>query len=263
MHFESAAEIMSKRSSSYKDLFWHVKTSNSKDSLPTQSSLLSSLRSCCTRSIVGLRNCWPSRSTEWTVKCLKGKSHLWEHAVSHSHSQEQRALSRVPSSTSAQPGTAGDTGWAPSPGAARWHWGQQNTVTLWDIPQIGILQILCKQLWEIPSAAGWILPSCCPTQEKSLNIIAPGTCFWQNPAQYLCLLLIFRAHCTFEGTDTSKCYMSYRDFALVGKTFVCLLIVINIILTVGCSQNVCFLSSVLSFVSLKSDLLKEKKTSFN
>lgn len=27
----------------------------------------------------------------------------------------------------------------------------------------------------------------------------------------------------------------------------------------GCSQKVCFLSSILSFVSLKSDLLKEKK----
>lgn len=163
-------------------------------------------------------------------------------------------------------GTAGHSRWhwLSSITRSSWHWGQPKyNHTLTDIPQIGILQILCKQLWEIPSAAGWILPSCCPTQEKSLNIIAPGTCFWQNPAQYLCLLLIFRAHCTFEGTDTSKCYMSYRDFALVGKTFVCLLIVINIILTVGCSQNVCFLSSVLSFVSLKSDLLKEKKTSFN
>lgn len=188
---------------------------------------------------------------------------------------------RTRSESQPQPGTKGSE---QSPqlhlgtaGHSRWHWlssiTRSSTLalgttkiqshTLTDIPQIGILQILCKQLWEIPSAAGWILPSCCPTQEKSLNVIAPGTCFWQNPAQYLCLLLIFRAHCTFEGTDTSKCYMSYRDFALVGKTFVCLLIVINIILTVGCSQNVCFLSSVLSFVSLKSDLLKEKKTSFN
>lgn len=51
MHFESAAEIMSKGNSSYKDLFWHAKTSNSKDPLPAQSSLLSSLKSCCTTSI--------------------------------------------------------------------------------------------------------------------------------------------------------------------------------------------------------------------
>lgn len=143
---------------------------------------------------------------------------------------------RTHSESQPQPGTKGSE---QSPqlhlGTARhsrWHWlssiTRSSTLalgttkiqshTLTDIPQIGILQILCKQLWEIPSAAGWILPSCCPTQEKSLNIIAPGTCFWQNPAQYLCLLLIFKVHCTFEGTDTSKCYMSYRDFALVGKT---------------------------------------------
>lgn len=53
--------------------------------------------------------------------------------------------------------------------------------------------------------------------------------------------------------------MSYCDFALLGKTFVCLLIVISGILTAGCFQKVSFLSSVLSFISLKSDLLKQKK----
>lgn len=166
------AEIMSKGNSSYKDLFWHAKTGNSKDSLPAQSSLLSSLQSCCTTSIVGPRNCWPWMSTEWTVKRLKGKSHLWEQTGSHRHSQEQRSLSRVPSSTSAQPGTAADSGWSSSISHGQ-HTGtrdNQNTIRLWQIfpkqqsPPFSRYSVHCKQLWEIPSTAGWILPSYCPTQ---------------------------------------------------------------------------------------------------
>lgn len=100
----------------------------------------------------------------------------------------------------------------------------------------------------------------CPTQQKSLNIIAQGTCFWQNPTQHLCLVLIFRTLWTFEGTDTSKCYMSCCDFAFLGITFICL-IVISVIFTVGCFQKVSFLSGVLSFISLQSELLKQKTPS--
>lgn len=123
MHFESTAE-MSKGYSSYKDLHWHVKTSNSKDSIPTQSSLLSSLQSC-TQSIVGLRNCWPWMSTEWAAECLKGKSHLWEQAVSHSHSQNlSGSASWAPAPPQHSWGTAGDTGCSSSSSHGQ-HAGQQ------------------------------------------------------------------------------------------------------------------------------------------
>lgn len=146
MHFESAAE-MSKGNSSYKDLFWHVKTSNSKDSLPAQSSLLSSPQSCCTKSIMGLRNCWPWMSTEWAAKCLKGKSHLWEQAVSQRHSQEPRSESWVPSSNSAQ---LGHSRWHCSSSSHGQHSGQQkHNQALTGIPQTAnpsILQII-SSLW--------------------------------------------------------------------------------------------------------------------
>lgn len=122
MHFESAAE-MPKENSSYKDLLWHAKTSNCKDSLPTQSSLLSSLQSCCTRSIVGLRNCWPSMSTEWAAKSLKGQSHLWEQTVTAQ--QEQSSGSWVHLST-ARTQQVTQAGAAPS-WPAHPHSGQQKS----------------------------------------------------------------------------------------------------------------------------------------
>lgn len=71
----------------------------------------------------------------------------------------------------------------------------------------------------IVSSCGWIL---LPHSVKAFNydctrnllLAKPSTTF--VPSAHLCS--------TSEGRDTSKCYMSYCDLALVGKPFVCLLV---------------------------------------
>lgn len=70
--------------SPYFDMLKHIIRIVSKDSPPTSSSLLSTLKPWWTNSIVGLENYWPSTNTEQTVKRLKRKSRTWNPAVRHS-----------------------------------------------------------------------------------------------------------------------------------------------------------------------------------
>lgn len=147
MHFESAAEIMSKGNSSYKDLFWHAKTSNSKDPLPAQSSLLSSLQSCCTTSIVGLL----------TLDELRVNSETPEGKIpsvrTNRESQAQPGTKVSEQSPQLHLSTAGHSRWQwlkqlHQPRPAHWHPGQPKyNQTLADIPQSAkssILQVLCS-----------------------------------------------------------------------------------------------------------------------